>query len=153
LTNTDSEEQMVFTEVYGTKSFQVQDTGTFRWEANDPGCLVIQRQGPGNAILPFAHQGGGDSDAFETGGKITVEIADFLGNGECDLLLRDAANGQDLDFGTVTQGGDPSCWTPADDLRCISRACNVTCVSPPHRACRSVRLRDGARRRWQIRLG
>jgi hypothetical protein len=85
----------------------VQDTGTFRWEANDPGCLVIQRQGPGNAILPFAHQGGGDSDAFETGGKITVEIADFLGNGECDLLLRDAANGQDLDFGTVTQGGDP----------------------------------------------
>ena len=91
----------------------MHETGSFSWEANDPGCLVGQHPGSGKAVLPFAQDGGGDTDAFETRGKIAVEVKDFHGNSGCDLELRDATDGRQLDFGTVPKSGsrlllDPS---------------------------------------------
>jgi hypothetical protein len=111
--NTDTGEQREFMDIYRTLAYQVQETGSFSWEANDPGCLVVQRPGAGKAVLPFAQDGGGDTDAFETPGKVAVEVKDFHGNSGCELVLRDAADGGQLDFGTVPKGGgrlllDPS---------------------------------------------
>jgi hypothetical protein len=64
-------------------------------------------------VLPFAQDGGGDTDAFDTDGKVAVDVTDFHGNSGCDLELHDATDGRQLDFGTVPKGGrrlllDPS---------------------------------------------
>ena len=111
--NTDTGEQQELKDIYGTRAYQVQETGSFSWEANDPGCLVAQRSGAGKAVLPFAQDGGGDTDAFDTDGKVAVDVTDFHGNSGCDLELHDATDGRQLDFGTVPKGGrrlllDPS---------------------------------------------
>jgi hypothetical protein len=111
--NTDTGEQWEAKDIYGTRVYQVQETGNFSWEANDPGCLVVQRPGPGKAVLPFAQDGGADTDAFVVRGKVAVEVRDFHGNPGCDLELHDAMDGRQLDFGTVPEGGsrlllDPS---------------------------------------------
>lgn len=58
VTNIETGERGTITDSFGTRSFQVQDTGGFRWEANDPGCLVVGRSGPGTAVLPFAQEAG-----------------------------------------------------------------------------------------------
>lgn len=96
---------------YGTKVYQVHETGTFRWAANDRGCLVAQRPGSGNAKVPFAWQPWtGDSDAFaapKAPGKVIVEVIDFAGGSECKLVMRDAESGQVLDFGTATKESGP----------------------------------------------
>jgi len=114
VTNTDSGEQNeVPRGVYGTKSFQMHETGSFRWEANDPGCLVTHRSGPGKAVLPFAHEQGGDTDAFEAGGQVAVEVVNFNGNPECKFVLHDAADGRQVDFGSVRQGGGPRLLDPS----------------------------------------
>jgi TIR domain len=108
VTNIDTKVPKSLTNIYGTKQFQFQDTGSFRWEANNPGCLVIQQADPGEAVLPFAQRCCGDTDAFtapNAPSKIVVQIRDFNGNTRCDVLLRDAADGRELDFGSVRQGG------------------------------------------------
>jgi catechol 2,3-dioxygenase-like lactoylglutathione lyase family enzyme len=64
-----------------------------------------QRSGAGKAVLPFAQDGAGDTDAFETRGKVAVQVTDFNGNSGCDLVLHDATDGRQLDFGTVPKGG------------------------------------------------
>jgi eukaryotic-like serine/threonine-protein kinase len=93
--------------IYGSDSFQIRKTGRFRWNANDPGCLVIYRPGAGKAVLPFAPEWSGDTDAFDTSGPVAVEVVDFHGNSECEFELHDAADGQQLDFGSVREGGSP----------------------------------------------
>src|SRR5829696_2112441 len=47
VTNADTGEQKKFENVWGTMAFQMQTAGTFRWEANDSGCHVVQHSGPG----------------------------------------------------------------------------------------------------------
>jgi hypothetical protein len=97
--------------LYGMMSYQVPDVGSFRWEANDILCRVIQRPGPGEAVLPFVHRAGtGDSDAFtppEETGKITVEVLEFHGGTECKFALKDVADGTTTDLGTVNEGDGP----------------------------------------------
>ena len=97
--------------VWGTKSFQVPTAGTFRWEASDPGCLVVQRSGSGKAVLPFSQKAGtGDTDVFaapKAPGTVAVQVLAFNGYGECDFELRDAADGQLVAFGTVPKGKGP----------------------------------------------
>jgi hypothetical protein len=111
--NTDTGQQWEAKGIYGTRSYQVQETGSFSWEANDPGCLVVQSPGPGKAVLPFAQDGGGDTDAFEPRGKVVVEVRDFHGNSGCDLVLHDATDGRQLDFGTVPKGGSRMLLDPS----------------------------------------
>jgi hypothetical protein len=111
LTQTDGAEKLSITGLYGTKSYQIPYVGSFRWEANDPGCLVIQHSGPGKAVLPFVQQAyTGDTDAFtapKATGEITVEVLNFQGGTRCDFQLKDVADGRAVDFGTVNQGDRP----------------------------------------------
>ena len=107
------EQQAVFIDIYVSKSFQIRETGTFRWTANNPGCLVIQRSGAGKTALPFAHDSGGDADAFDAGGPVAIEVVNFNGNSECKFVLHDASDGRQLDFGSVPKGGGPLSLNPA----------------------------------------
>ena len=111
VTNTDTGDQKVFENVWGTKTFQMQTAGTFRWEANDPGCLVVQRSGSVKAVLPFSQKAGtGDTDVFaapKAPGKVAVQVLAFNSYGRCDFELHDAADGQLVDLGTVPQGKGP----------------------------------------------
>jgi len=95
--NTDTGQQKEVKELYGTRSYQVQQTGSFTWTANDPGCLVVVRPGPGKVVLPFAQDGGADTDAFETHGKVAVEVTECHGSSDT-IELRDVTDGRLLDF-------------------------------------------------------
>jgi hypothetical protein len=128
VTNTATNEKKVLKN-YGTKSFQMQSTGNFRWESNDSECLVIQRPGPGKAVLPFAQEyATGDTDAFHATGRVAVKVLDFNGGSTCDLVLSDATDGRPVDFGAVPKGGGPLLLDPngrsqvyITDLECSVR--------------------------------
>ena len=111
LTDTDTGLEELFEDVWGTKSFQMQSTGTFRWEANDPRCRVVQRPGSGNAVLPFSSKAGtGDTDVFaapKAPGKVVVQVTAFNGYTKCDFEMNDATDGQLVSLGTVPQGEGP----------------------------------------------
>jgi hypothetical protein len=111
VTNTDTGDQKVFENIWGTKTFQMQTAGKFRWEANDSGCLVVQHSGSGKAVLPFSQKADtGDTDVFaapKAPGKVAVQVLAFNSYGECDFELHDAADGQLVDLGTVPQGKGP----------------------------------------------
>jgi hypothetical protein len=112
VTNTDTGDQKVFENIWGTKSFQMQTAADkVRWEANDPGCLVVQHSGPGEAVLPFSQKADtGDTDVFaapKAPGKVAVQVLAFNSYGECDFELHDAADGQLVDLGTVPEGEGP----------------------------------------------
>jgi Caspase domain len=128
VTNTATKEKKVLKN-YGTKSFQMQDSGNFQWEANNSECLVIQRPGHGKAVLPFVQEyATGDTDAFHAPGRITVNVLDFNGGDSCDLVLSDATDGRPVDFGTASKGGSPLVLDPngrsevyLTDLECSVR--------------------------------
>jgi TIR domain len=111
VTNTDTGDQKVFENIWGTKTFQMQTAGKFRWEANDSGCLVVQHSGSGKAVLPFSQKADtGDTDVFaapKAPGKVAVQVLAFNSYGECDFEMHDAADGQLVDLGTVPQGKGP----------------------------------------------
>jgi hypothetical protein len=117
------------TEIYGTKSFQVPGRGRFRWTSNDPGCLVVQHKGPGDAPLPFVQPiGTGDTDAFRPRGKVSVTVTNFSGSPNCELRLVSADTGRPVDLTTATPGSatavlDPSGATPVyvADPECVVR--------------------------------
>jgi hypothetical protein len=116
VTNSDTGERKVFEDIWGKRFFQMQTAGQFRWEANDPGCVVLQQSGTGTAKLPFSHRAGtGDTSAFtapKTPGTVVVKVRAFNSYGRCDFALHDAADGQLLDLGTVDQGGPPLSLDP-----------------------------------------
>ena len=108
VTNTDTGHQQVFAKVWATRTFQMPTAGTFRWEASDPGCLVLQRSGSGNAKLPFVQKPGtGDTDVFaapKAPGTVVVQVLTFNGYGRCTFELRDAADGRAVASSTVLKG-------------------------------------------------
>jgi hypothetical protein len=116
VTNTDTGDQQVFENIWGTKTFQMQTAGKFRWEANDSGCLVVQHSGSGKAVLPFSQKADtGDTDVFaapKAPGKVAVQVLAFNSYGACDFELHDAADGQLVDLGTVPQGKGPLLLEP-----------------------------------------
>ena len=111
VTNTDTGDQKVFENIWGTKTFQMQTAGKFRWEANDSGCVAVQHSGSGKAVLPFSQKAyTGDTDVFaapKAPGKVAVQVLAFNSYGECKFELHDAADGQLVDLGTVPQGKGP----------------------------------------------
>jgi hypothetical protein len=92
--------------LYGTTSWQIHQVGSFRWQTNDPGCLVAAVAGPGSAQLPLAWPAGGDSDAFAAPARLAVQVTDYAGGSDCLITLRDANNGQPIDFQTATSQRD-----------------------------------------------
>jgi hypothetical protein len=94
---------LLLQKLYGTSSWQVHQTGSFRLNANDPGCLVAPNAGTGAASLPLAWPAGGDSDAFTTSPRLAVQVTDYEGSPDCLITLRDPTNGEPIDFQTATQ--------------------------------------------------
>ena len=90
--------------LYGTYMFQISQAGFFRWQANDPGCIVAPLAGPGRDTLPLAWAQSGDTDAFTAPGRVAVQVKDYNGSPDCLITLRDPANGQAIDFQTATRG-------------------------------------------------
>ena len=116
--------------LYGTQMFQIYQSGSFRWQTNDPGCLVAPMAGPGTDKLPLAWPGPGDSDAFAAPSRVAVQVEDYAGSPQCLITLRDPANGQPIDFKTATKGsgnntvvldatGHPAAYL--SDLDCVVR--------------------------------
>jgi hypothetical protein len=115
--------------LYGTNMLQIHQTGSFRWQANNSGCLVAAEAGPGTDRLPLtwpANQG--DSDAFAAPPRLAVQVID--GDQGCQITLRDPSNGQPIDFQTATRekdnntvvldaGGHPTAYL--SDLTCAVR--------------------------------
>jgi hypothetical protein len=100
----------VFKGLYGTKTFQVHDTGRFRWDRNDPGCLVDHHATAGQVALPFARKAGtGDTEAFTVpnGRTVVVQVQNFNNYRQCDFVLRDAGDGRDLAFGSAQPQSGP----------------------------------------------
>jgi hypothetical protein len=90
--------------VYGTETYQVSKTGTFRWQVNDATCLVATSAGSGSATLPLVvPPSRGDTAAFPVSSKVSVKVTDWGGSPTCDLGLWDPASGVLLDFGTADQ--------------------------------------------------
>jgi hypothetical protein len=102
------------TDVYGARSLQVHRTGSFRWTANNPGCQVSLWPGPGDAELPFVPELPGDTDAFDAPDTVVVRVVDLNGNPECTMALRDAADGRQVDVGSVWQAGGSVLLDPGD---------------------------------------
>ena len=107
-------DQRVWKGLYGQfLSYQMHDSGSFRYSVNDPGCLVVQHSGAGSVPLPFSWKPGtGDTDAFRTKGPVQVTVLDFAGNSSCDPELHAVKDGRILDYGTVEKGGGPLSLDP-----------------------------------------
>ena len=92
--------------LYETSTFQINDTGTFRWRVNDPRCNVVALPGTGTDKLPFSidQSGAGDSAVFAAPPRVAVHVKDWHGDSSCDFRLYDPASGVELDFATAMQG-------------------------------------------------
>lgn len=103
--------------LYGYKTFQFYQTGSFSWQTSNPGCSAAPLAGSGSAALPFVVNQTGDSDAFVSPRRVAVQVLDYSGIQECKFQLYDADNGQVLDFGTATPGADSLLLDPAGRQR------------------------------------
>jgi Caspase domain len=90
--------------LYGTYMFQIHQAGSFRWQVNNPACIVVPIPGPGRDRLPLAWQQGGDSDAFVAPTEVAVQVKDYNGSPDCRITLNDPTSGQAIDFQTATPG-------------------------------------------------
>ena len=103
-------EQKTF-KTWGESEFQVQSSGTFRWDRNDAGCTVVQRPGAGDETLPFSREPGtGDTRGFpgpKAPGRVVVQVLNFNSYGRCRFTLHDAQDGRDLDYGTASPNVNP----------------------------------------------
>jgi len=92
-------------DLYAPVSYQVSQSGSFRWQVSNPGnCIVTPLDGPGHAKLPLTWLQGGDTDAFATSAKVTVKVTDYRGSPDCEITLRDPANGQPIASKTLIPG-------------------------------------------------
>ncbi len=92
--------------LYATSTFQIPDTGKFRWGVNDPRCNVVPLLGTGTETLPFAIEASGpnESGVFATPGDVLVHVTDWEGNPSCEFRLYDPASGTEIYFATATKG-------------------------------------------------
>jgi hypothetical protein len=92
--------------LYETSTFQISDTGTFRWRVNDPRCLVVPLRGTGTVHLPFTidQSDADDSEVFTAPASVAVHVTDWYGNSTCKVGLFDPATGDLLDVATATRG-------------------------------------------------
>jgi eukaryotic-like serine/threonine-protein kinase len=93
--------------LHRTRTFQIHQPGSFRWQASDPACRITALTGSGTATLPFAMpELSGDSDVFAAPARVSVQVQDFDGSPECRLALHDPADGGALDIATAKPGAD-----------------------------------------------
>jgi hypothetical protein len=128
LTKQGSGDTLTWNDIYSVARFQVPDTGSFRWQANDSRCLVTPFVGAGSATLPLLQETNGDTDAIKAPPRrLAVQIVDNKGS-NCTIRLFDAANGDGLDLKQWEQGDENFTLDPAgrssvyvSDDNCIIR--------------------------------
>ena len=105
LTHVDSDNVHEWEGIYGTRTFQLRESGTFRYQRNDPGCLLLPQRGDGGVASPPFHWSlpDGDSPVFESPGAVTVDIRNRFGTSTCDLWLISDEDGQALDSRDVME--------------------------------------------------
>lgn len=91
--------------LYGTIQWQIQRTGTLAWQVSDRNCVVTPQPGTGSISLPALVTAGiGDSDAFAVGRGLSIQVTDFGGNANCQVVLNDATTGTPLDTTRFHEG-------------------------------------------------
>ena len=92
--------------LYGTSTFQISDTGTFRWRVNDGRCLVVPLRGTGTAHLPFVfdQSDAGDSAVFTAPASVAVHVKNWYGDSSCKFGLYDPLTGDLVDVATAIRG-------------------------------------------------
>jgi hypothetical protein len=99
---------VVWTNGYNTSSldmsFQIRQSGIFRWESTTPECLVRHEPGAGELTLPTVVRGfQGDTKAFQASETVKVEAQDFNGTSECHFELKDSASGDTVAVGKLSE--------------------------------------------------
>jgi hypothetical protein len=99
LTNDDSDNVRNWVDVYGIKTFQMRESGTFRYQVNDPRCGLLPQQGDGGlSQLPFSWSSlNGDTPVFESPGAVTIGVENRHGAPTCDLWLMSDSDGRPID--------------------------------------------------------
>jgi hypothetical protein len=93
--------------IYGYSMFQISDSGSFRWQSNDPSCNVWWQPGTGRVqSLPLTvdEYDFGDSVVFRAPASVIVRVTNWGGNSSCDFSLYAPASGRELDHKTATKG-------------------------------------------------
>ena len=109
LTNLDSDDIRKWTYVYGPATFQMRESGTFRYDVSDPGCEVLPQRGDGGTEnLSFVWSvAEGDSPVFESPGAVSVRVTDLQGSPSCVLDLMSDDDGRKLDTREASDTGSP----------------------------------------------
>jgi hypothetical protein len=86
--------------LYGTKTFQIRESGKFDFQVSHRGCLLFFLNGDGGvAPLPFPlSSADGDSPVFQSPGVVDVRIGDRHDSSTCDLYLMSDENGRALNY-------------------------------------------------------
>ena len=85
-------------------SFQMHQSGTFRWESTTPECRVVHLPGAGELGLPAVVIGGrGDTDAFPAAGSVKVEVKDYYDTPGCIFELHDSESGDTVDAANLSK--------------------------------------------------
>lgn len=100
--------------LYNVAQYQIDKTGSFKWQVNDRKCLVTPFAGSGTAVLPFTQEQNGDTNAFLAPDRgVVVQVKDNKSS-TCTLRLFDATNGQELDVTKWAPGMDAVTLNPQD---------------------------------------
>jgi hypothetical protein len=83
---------------FGTVTYQMRVSGSFRWDANRRGCLAVALPGRGPVYSgDFSWPSGtGDSAVFESPGTVVVRVTEEGRTSSCDLDLRSDVDGHSI---------------------------------------------------------
>jgi len=105
LTNEEAGYRRTWDRLYGAATYQMQESGSFRYDANDVGCLVLPQNGDGATTLPFSWSyTDGDTGVFDSPGFVLVTVEDWTGSSTCKIRLASADDGRTLDSKEAIQG-------------------------------------------------
>jgi len=105
LTNEEAGYRRTWDRLYGAATYQMQESGSFRYDANDVGCVVLPQNGDGATTLPFSWSyTDGDTGVFDSPGFVLVTVEDWTGSSTCKIRLASADDGRTLDSKEAVQG-------------------------------------------------
>jgi hypothetical protein len=105
LTNEETDNVRTWDDFYGTKTYQMRESGTFRYEVSDRGCLLLPQRGDGGlSATPFTWSAEkGDTPVFQSPGAVTVKVTDRHGTPTCELWLMSDVDGRTLNVVDVAE--------------------------------------------------